>query len=108
MFNNERKENEILDKYSLRKEEYSFTVCRIEPENNVHIVLEAFAHSKRNLLIVGNWEKNEYGIHLLHQYKNYTNIKCFLQYMILVFLIFYVLIARFIYMGIVREELILL
>ena len=69
------KENEILDKYSLRKEEYSFTVCRIEPENNVHIVLEAFAHSKRNLLIVGNWEKNEYGIHLLHQYKNYTNIK---------------------------------
>ena len=26
------KENEILDKYSLRKEEYSFTVCRIEPE----------------------------------------------------------------------------
>ena len=30
-------ENEVLEKYELKREEYSFSLCRIEPENNVHI-----------------------------------------------------------------------
>ena len=28
-------ENEVLEKYELKREEYSFSLCRIEPENNV-------------------------------------------------------------------------
>ena len=41
---------------------YAFTVCRIEPENNIHIILEAFTNTpSMQLLIVGNWKKNKYG-----------------------------------------------
>jgi glycosyltransferase involved in cell wall biosynthesis len=42
--------------------EYSFSVCRIEPENNVHMVLEAYAGLKaHSLVMVGNWNNSEYG-----------------------------------------------
>jgi len=37
-------------------------VCRIEPENNVHMIVEAF--SKQDglpLVMVGNWKSSEYG-----------------------------------------------
>lgn len=41
---------------------YAFSVCRIEPENNVHMVLEAFAgQSAHSLVMVGNWNNSEYG-----------------------------------------------
>ena len=38
-------EAEILSKYALVPQKYSFSLCRIEPENNVHIILEAFAQN---------------------------------------------------------------
>ena len=41
---------------------YVFSLCRIEPENNVDMILEAFSNMpNRTLLFVGNWEKSEYG-----------------------------------------------
>lgn len=49
------------DEYDL-PDKYAFSVCRIEPENNVHVILEAF--SKINgypLVMVGNWNNGEYG-----------------------------------------------
>ena len=42
--------------------QYAFSVCRIEPENNVHMIVEAF--SKQDglpLVMVGNWKSSEYG-----------------------------------------------
>ena len=54
---------------------YAFKVCRIEPENNVHEVLEAFsALPKHIFVIVGNWNKSEYGINLRKKYSQYQNI----------------------------------
>lgn len=67
-------ENVRID-YSVNFISYSFSVCRIEPENNIHIILEAFAKSGRNLIIVGNWDKSEYGICLKNSYKNFDNIR---------------------------------
>ena len=43
---------------------YAFTVCRIEPENNIHTILEAFSHTSFPLVIVGNWENSKYGSEL--------------------------------------------
>ena len=41
---------------------YAFNVCRIEPENNVHMLLEAFADSADfPLIAVGNWDRSDYG-----------------------------------------------
>ena len=64
----------IIDKYNLPKE-YSLAICRIEPENNPHLVLEAFRKSKKNLVFVGNWNRNEYGRGLMEKYGKDSNIK---------------------------------
>jgi len=59
-------------------EGYAVSVCRIEPENNVHMVLEAFARlNKQALVIVGNWNNSEYGRTLREQYAVYSNIFLF-------------------------------
>ena len=66
--------NRILNEYNLIEKENSFSVCRIEPENNVHIVLEAFKQSGKKIVFVGNWSKSDYGVALLKKYENESNI----------------------------------
>ena len=54
---------------------YAFTVCRIEPENNVQLILEAYAEMPdKKLVIVGLWNHGNFGIQLRKQYSNYPNI----------------------------------
>lgn len=67
-------EKEVLQKYALKGVDYSFSVCRIEPENNVHITLEAFQKSGKELVFVGNWDKSVYGRELLEKYGQCRNI----------------------------------
>lgn len=69
------REKEILEKYGLENNGYAMSVCRIEPENNCHITLEAYANSKQKLIFVGNWQRNIYSIKLKEQYSNIDNIK---------------------------------
>lgn len=57
------------------KKPYAFKVSRIEPENNVHEVLEAFTElSKYTMVIVGNWNYSDYGKGLKEKYGHLTNI----------------------------------
>lgn len=65
---------QILKKYNLAPCTYSFALCRIEPENNCHIILAAAAKSGVKLLFVGNWNRSEYGRELKAQYANFDNI----------------------------------
>jgi len=66
---------EAIDQYAFLKEPYAFKVCRIEPENNVHVILEAFTKThKMPLVIVGNWDKSGYGQSLKAQYSAHPNI----------------------------------
>ena len=63
------------EKYAFLNKPYAFKVCRIEPENNIHIVTEAFAKlPKHTLVIVGNWNNSEYGKELKEKYKHFSNI----------------------------------
>lgn len=63
------------EKYPFLKLLYAVKVCRIEPENNVHSVLEAFSKIKnRSLVIVGNWNNSTYGKELKKKYKDFDNI----------------------------------
>lgn len=66
---------ETLRNYNLQKDGYAVAVCRIEPENNCHLVLEAFADSNVQLVYIGNWNRSEYGRALRQKYSNYANIK---------------------------------
>ncbi len=56
--------------------DYAFTVCRIEPENNIHILLKAYSlMPNKSLKVVGNWNVGEYGKSLRNEYKKYSNIE---------------------------------
>ena len=66
---------EDLKKYPFIKNPYAFKVCRIEPENNIHEVLKAFENlPKFTLVMVGNWNVNEYARNLRQQYALFSNI----------------------------------
>lgn len=66
---------EIFEKYPFLKKKYAFKVCRIEPENNIHLILEAFTEYKDlNLIIIGNWTNSEYGKNLKDTYSKFENI----------------------------------
>ncbi len=65
----------LKNKYSFLKEKYAFKVCRIEPENNIHLILEAFSeYNDLNIVIIGNWENSEYGEKLKKIFSNFENI----------------------------------
>lgn len=67
-------DNAIID-YNFLSAKYAFTVCRIEPENHIHILLEAMSQqSKLQLVIIGNWNNSEYGADLKKQYQGLDHI----------------------------------
>lgn len=50
-------------------------LCRIEPENNIDMILEAFSQvSECNITFIGNWNNSNYGKQLKEKYSNYKNI----------------------------------
>lgn len=69
--------DDVLAKYGLKEGEYAISVCRIEPENNSEIVLDAFSRSGRTLVYIGNWDHSEFSRSLRERYSKYKNIKIF-------------------------------
>lgn len=64
-----------MAQYAFLHQPYAFKVCRIEPENNVHMILEAFTKTKKMpLVVIGNWNKSAYGQDLKAQYSQHPNI----------------------------------
>lgn len=70
-----QKQEQILHRYGLSRNEYAVSVCRIEPENNCHITLEAFSKTDKKLVFVGNWEHGHYGKELKSRYSICPNIQ---------------------------------
>lgn len=60
--------------YNIEHGSYAFKVCRIEPENNLDLILESFSESAVKLIIVGNWENSSYGKNLRKKYLAFQNI----------------------------------
>lgn len=67
-----RRETEI--KYGVKANCYAFKVCRIVPENNIDLILEAFSESSFDLILIGNWEFSYYGRDIRSRYKKYPNL----------------------------------
>ncbi len=66
---------EKVKQYPFIHGDYAFTVCRIEPENNIAMTLEAFSqHKQYQLVFVGNWEYSGYGRSLKKKYSKTPNI----------------------------------
>jgi glycosyltransferase involved in cell wall biosynthesis len=53
---------------------YALALCRIEPENNVHVILEALDGLGTPLVFVGNWDNSAYGRDLKTRYGNRPNL----------------------------------
>ena len=60
-------EEQTRNEYNI-PEQYAFKVCRIEPENNIEIILEAFSKSNMPLVLVGNWDNSDFGKRLRSSY----------------------------------------
>ena len=67
----------ILDKYLIDPFSYYLLIARLEPENNIEMVLNGYIQSdaKEPFLVVGNI--NKYGTYLVNKYQNYPLIKFF-------------------------------
>ena len=58
-----------------RAGDYYLGICRIEPENNVHVILDAFkASPAQTLVFVGNWDASGYGKKLFQEFCKFPNI----------------------------------
>ncbi len=54
---------------------YALALCRIEPENNVHLILAAFAAAQAPLVFVGNWQRSAYGRDLRTRYSTHPTLR---------------------------------
>jgi glycosyltransferase involved in cell wall biosynthesis len=52
---------------------YALALCRIEPENNVHMILDAWSELDQQLVFVGNWENSAYGRDLKARFKDHAH-----------------------------------
>jgi len=67
--------SELMNEYSFLGKEYAISVSRAQPDNNLHVLLEAYSKTPNKVLVlVSNWGKFEYGISLKKKYANYSNL----------------------------------
>lgn len=72
---NEIVEQSDVDKYPFLKNDYAFTVARIQPDNNIDMLLESFTNrSPYPLVFVGNWNYSTYGIQTKKKHTNNPNL----------------------------------
>jgi glycosyltransferase involved in cell wall biosynthesis len=67
--------NEALNNYPFLKDEYAFIVTRIQEDNNIEMILEAFTNqTKLPLVMVGNWDNSSYGKEVKAKYLDQKNL----------------------------------
>lgn len=61
--------------YPFLEKPYAFTVTRIQIDNNIDLILDAFgAQNELPLVMVGNWNNSEYGRATKEKYKNHSGL----------------------------------
>jgi len=68
-------EIETLGKFQLTSREYSLALCRIEPENNVEMILKAFASTNEVVVFIGNWNNSGFGRRMKNAYSQVKTIR---------------------------------
>jgi len=64
----------LLNEFPFLNKPYAFKVCRIEPENNLEIILEAYSEINEDIVVVGNWGNSDFGKQLFHRFSSFKNI----------------------------------
>jgi glycosyltransferase involved in cell wall biosynthesis len=58
----------------LTRSDFALALCRIEPENNVEMILEAFRQARHPLKFIGNWDSSDFGKKMKKKYSSFPNI----------------------------------
>lgn len=62
-------------KYTFLDHSYAFNVARIQKDNHIEMMIEAFLNEvKLPLVIVGNWNSSKYGQEIRAKYQNFKNV----------------------------------
>ena len=66
----------VLDLYRVKKYNYFLLVARIEPENNIEMILDGFTASnvKKKMIVMGN-VSNKFGKHLIKKFSHDSRIQ---------------------------------
>ena len=65
----------VVDELTFEDEDYALALCRIEPENNVELILKSFSQTDKNIKFIGNWDNSVFGRKLKKEYSQYSNIE---------------------------------
>lgn len=65
----------VTDELQLSDQGYALALCRIEPENNVEMILEGFSHTDKKIIFIGNWDNSTFGREIRSKYSHFDNIK---------------------------------
>ena len=65
----------LLTEYGLAKNDYFMLMARMEPENNIELVLDGYCRTdaERKMIVIGS-TKNDFGKYLVSKYKNNKKI----------------------------------
>jgi glycosyltransferase involved in cell wall biosynthesis len=66
--------NEIKEKHPFLNKPYACAVCRIQPDNNVELILKAFSKTNFSLVMIGNWGSSSYGRKIKQTYSHIQNL----------------------------------
>jgi glycosyltransferase involved in cell wall biosynthesis len=66
--------DEMKNKFPFLREKYACAVCRIQPDNNIELMLDAFSRIQYPLVIIGNWDSSGFGIDCKKKYARFSNI----------------------------------
>ena len=65
----------FFNEYRFDGQDYFVTVARIQRDNNIELILQAFLKIPgHTIVIIGNWDKESYGVQLKEKYNNVPNI----------------------------------
>lgn len=66
--------SEVVKKYPFVRGKYAVAVARIQSDNNVEMLLDAFKDASMPLVYVGNWNVTEWAKQVRKKYSEYSNL----------------------------------
>ncbi len=64
----------VFDEWKLPRFGYDFAIARAQSDNNMEVLLDAYARLNTPLVYVSNWDSSEYGKSLKEKYSSFSNI----------------------------------
>lgn len=72
----EQFQKSALDEYNLLPYSYDMLIARMEPENNIEVILDGYcvSNQKRNFLVIGNHQSTKFGKVIYQKFKDIPSI----------------------------------